>query len=89
MFSLMGAGQNVPYAKALCRQIKCPHRSNFTGAAAPIAPMVPTPMVTITLTVPPPDGNTTSASAQFPSMAEVAMAAEDEQLNRQTVLLIF
>ena len=41
MFSLMGAGQNLPDAKAVCKQIKCPHRTNFMGAAAPIAPMVP------------------------------------------------
>ena len=45
MFSLMGAGQNLPDAKAVCSQIECPHRANFMGAAAPIAPMVPTPMM--------------------------------------------
>ena len=45
MFSLMRAGQNVSDAKALCGQIKCPDRTNFMGAAAPIAPMVPTPML--------------------------------------------
>ena len=47
MFSLMGAGQNVPGAKAVCRQIKCPHRANVMGAAAPIAPMVSTPMYNV------------------------------------------
>ena len=44
MFFLMGAGQNVSDAKAVCRQKKCPHRANFMGAAAPTAPMVSTPM---------------------------------------------
>ena len=45
MFSLMGEGQNLPNANALCSQIECPHRAKFYGAAAPIAPMVPTPML--------------------------------------------
>ena len=37
----MGAGQNLPNDKVLCSQIECPHRANFMGAPAPIAPMVP------------------------------------------------
>ena len=40
------AGQNLPDAKAVSSQIECPRRANFMEAAAPIAPMVPTPMVT-------------------------------------------
>ena len=42
MFFLMGAGQNIPNAKAVCGQIESLHRANFMGAAAP---MVPTPMI--------------------------------------------
>ena len=44
MLSLVGAGQNLPDAKVLCRQIKCLGRANFVEATVPIAPMVPTPM---------------------------------------------
>ena len=44
MFSLMEAGQNLLNAKAVCRHIKCLRRAKCTGAAAPIAPMVPMPM---------------------------------------------
>ena len=37
MLSLVGAGQNLPVAKVLSRQIKCLHRAIFVGATAPIA----------------------------------------------------
>ena len=47
MFSLMGAGQNLPDAKAVCGQMKCFHRANCMGVAAPIASMVPTPIFNI------------------------------------------
>ena len=38
MFFLMGGGQSLPDANALCSQIKCPPRANFMGGSCPHCP---------------------------------------------------
>ena len=43
-FPLWGQGRIYPMLKQCAARLNAPHGANFMGAAAPIAPMVPTPM---------------------------------------------